>query len=159
MTNFINPDVLISTHDITTLAFTDRSIQLNNDELGIGTSTCLLLCGEFEDEISGTTKESSFFDSVPPFYETCASKIPAKFPFHDQILKELAFLDPCNWNKSSIGGLIQLAAMFTSFTSDEIDTLFWNFVSIVPLLIATFLHLSPKQMMLLLTIFGQLCLK
>ena len=35
--------------DITSVDFTNKSLQLKDDELGIGTSTRLLLCGEFED--------------------------------------------------------------------------------------------------------------
>lgn len=127
LSNFINPDILQSTEDVTTIAFTDRSIQLSNDELGIGTSTRLLLCGELEDEIVGTVKENTFFNSVRTFYETSVSKMLAKFPFDDSTIKELAFLDPRNRNKSSLGGLTQLATRFTSFTSDEIDSLCMEF--------------------------------
>ena len=80
--------------DVTTIDFCDKSNQLSDDELGIGTSTRLLLCGELEDDIVGTRKEDHFFERVRTFYETAVSKILAKFPFGDDSLKELAFLDP-----------------------------------------------------------------
>ena len=49
LANFVDPDVIESADDITSVDFTNKSLQLNDDELGIGTSTRLLLCGEFED--------------------------------------------------------------------------------------------------------------
>ena len=127
LSNFIDPDVLQYTEDITALTFTDRNIQLNNDEFGIGNSTRLLLCGELEDEIVVTVKENTFFNSVRTFYETSVSKMLVKFPFDDSTIKELAFLDPRNRNKSSFGGLTQLVTRLTSITSDEIDSLSMEF--------------------------------
>ena len=47
--NFVDPDVIRSTEDIITIDYSDSSNQLSNDELGIGTSTRLLLCGDLED--------------------------------------------------------------------------------------------------------------
>ena len=52
----IDPDVIKSTEDITSIDFTDTNIQLSNDELGIGTSTRLLWCGDLEDLV-GTALE------------------------------------------------------------------------------------------------------
>ena len=49
LANFDDPDVIESADDITSVDFTNKSLQLNDDELGFGTSTRLLLCGEFED--------------------------------------------------------------------------------------------------------------
>ena len=70
ISNFIDPDVIKSSEDITTIEFTDNT----NDELGIGTSTRLLWCGELEDLV-GTAIERRFFKNVRTFYETCASKM------------------------------------------------------------------------------------
>ena len=75
----------------------------------------------------GTAVERRFFRNVRLFYETSASKMIAKFPFNDTTIKELAFLDPRNRNKTSMSGLIQLANRFTSFSSDEIDILDMEF--------------------------------
>ena len=78
VSNFIHPDVIKLTEDITSIDFTDTSIQLSNDELGIGTSTHLLWYGEFENLV-GTTLERCFFKSVRTFYETCVLKILVNF--------------------------------------------------------------------------------
>ena len=45
-----------------------------------------------------------------------------KFPFSDNSLKELAFLDPRNRSVTSITGLVILASRFTYYSMDEIDT-------------------------------------
>ena len=57
LTNFIEPKVPQSTDDI---SYQDRSQQVKDDELGIGTSTHMLLCGELEDEVVGTRIETRF---------------------------------------------------------------------------------------------------
>lgn len=57
---FIDPDAIKTTGDITSIDFTDKNIHLSNDELGIGTSTCLLWCGDFE-ELVGSPLERRFF--------------------------------------------------------------------------------------------------
>ena len=51
------------------------------------------------------------------FYETAVSKILAKFPFSDETIKELAFLDPRNREKTTTAGLVALANRFTTFTA------------------------------------------
>ena len=51
MSNFIDPKVLQECDDVTTIDFKDADNQLSDDELGIGTSTRLLLCAELEDDI------------------------------------------------------------------------------------------------------------
>ena len=61
MRNFIDPNVLKSTNDITSIKYQDRCNQVNDAELGVGTSTRMLLCGELEDEVNGTSIESKFF--------------------------------------------------------------------------------------------------
>ena len=46
MSNFIDPNVLKSTNDITSIKYQDRCNQVTDAELGVGTSTRMLLCGE-----------------------------------------------------------------------------------------------------------------
>ena len=67
MSNFIDPNVLKSTNDITTIKYQDQCNQVTDAELGVGTSTRMLLCGELEDEVVGTSIESKFFKSVRSF--------------------------------------------------------------------------------------------
>ena len=61
MSNFIDPDVLKSTNDLTSIKYQDRCNQVTDAELGVGTSTRMLLCDELEDEVVGTSIESKFF--------------------------------------------------------------------------------------------------
>ena len=127
LSNFIKPEALASTDDIIAVDYLDRDNQVANDELGIGTSTRLLLCGELEDGIMGTAVERNFFLHVRAFYEASVSKMLAKFPFSDNTLKELAFLSPCHRSKTTVTGIINLAHRFTSFSSDDIDNLIMEF--------------------------------
>ena len=61
MSNFIDSNVLKSTNDITSIKYQNRCNQVTDAELGVGTSTRMLLCGELEDEVVGTSIESKFF--------------------------------------------------------------------------------------------------
>ena len=63
VSNFIDPEVIKSTEDITSVDFTDTSIQLSDDELGIGTSARLMWCGDLEDMV-GTALERRFFKEI-----------------------------------------------------------------------------------------------
>ena len=127
LSNFVKPEVLSEAVDITTVHFLDRSKQVLNDELGIGTSTRLLLVGELQDEVVGTALEKDFFLHVRSFYETTVSKMLAKFPFSDGTLKELAFLYPPDRSKTTITGLMHLAKRFTSFSVDDTDNLIMEY--------------------------------
>ena len=64
LANFVDPDVIKSADDITSVDFTNKSLQLNDDELGIGTSTRLLLCGEFEDLVGTSMNKVSLLVSA-----------------------------------------------------------------------------------------------
>ena len=55
--SFYDPEVIKPADSITSIDFSYRSIHLLNDELGIGTSTCLLWCGEFK-HLAGTEIEN-----------------------------------------------------------------------------------------------------
>jgi len=59
ISNFIDPEVMKSSEDIATIEFSDNTIQLSDDELGISTSTRLMWCGELEDLV-GTAIERRF---------------------------------------------------------------------------------------------------
>ena len=71
--------------------YLDPENQATNDELGIGTTTRLLLCGDLEDEVVGTSIERRFYKYVRSFYEANVSKILNKFPFKDDTIRELFF--------------------------------------------------------------------
>ena len=61
------------------------------------------------------------------FYETSVTKIFSEVSSLNYTIKELAFLDPRNRNKSSSTGILELAKRFTSFTIDEMDDLTMQF--------------------------------
>ena len=71
--------------------------------------------------------KNDFFTCVREFYVTVISKMLNKFPFTDNIIKELSFLDPRHRSTSSCSGIISLASRFTSFTEDELDNLSMEF--------------------------------
>ena len=54
LSNLSDPNVLRSTDDITNIDYRDQSNQVSDDELGVGTSTRLFLCGELQDDVEGT---------------------------------------------------------------------------------------------------------
>ena len=57
-------DILQSHDDVTSVDYQSCSNQVCDDELGIGTSTRLLLFGELEDTVHGTAIEKRFFTCV-----------------------------------------------------------------------------------------------
>ena len=128
MSNFIKPEVLTNADIITMIDYLDRNNQVVDEEVGISTSTRLLLCGELEYEVIGMVIEDRFFSNIRSFYEVSVTKMLAKCPFSDDTLKELAFLDPCNSAmSSSTTGIVNLATRFTSFSADDIDCLLMEF--------------------------------
>ena len=46
-----------------------------------------------------------------------------KFPFNDNTIQDLTFLDPRNRDKTSLNGFVRLANRFVSYSTDELDTL------------------------------------
>ena len=129
LSNIVKPEVITNADDIITVNYLDRNNQVENSELGIGTSTRLLVCGELEDVVTGTVIEKHFFASVRSFSEVSVTKMLAKFPFSDDTLKNLAFLDPRTRRTStvSVTGIINLASCFSSLSTDETDSLIMEF--------------------------------
>ena len=68
---------------------------MDNEELGIGTATRLLL-EEESDTFEGTCQEANFFSTVREFYHEAVCKMLDKFPFRDPIFRDLSLLDPRN---------------------------------------------------------------
>ena len=78
-------------------------------------------------DVCGTSIEKNFFTCVRDFYVTVISKMLNKFPFTDNVMKELSFLDPRRRSESSCSGILSLASRFTSFSDDELDDLSMEF--------------------------------
>ena len=91
-------------------------------------------------------------------YETSVSKIINKFPFNNNTIKQLAFLDPRNRDKTSINGIIQLASRFITFSPDEMDTLSLEFRDYRASALDQLPAFDLKEVEQLIT-FGQLWLK
>ena len=84
LSNLIKGSVLRSTDDLTTIAYDDIRNQLSNEELGVDTSTLLLLA-EFQDEVEATPIETRFFLPLGSFirklYEKCLQNFLLKILF------------------------------------------------------------------------------
>ena len=62
-------------------------------------------------------------------YEAAVEKIIAKFPFQDQALSDLAFLDPCNRMNSTQLSVFRLCKSFMMEDPREIDEVTDEFLS------------------------------
>ena len=110
---------------LTTLTETIKSGR--DEELGIGTSNRLLLCGELEDEVTGTVIVSHFFQMFDGFRKLVLPRCWQNFLSQMILKKHLAFLDPRNRSVPSTSGIATLAFRFTSFSTDDTDSLLLEF--------------------------------
>ena len=157
MSNIVDPDILQSHDDVTSVDYQSRSNQVCDDELGIATSTRLLLFGELEDTVHGTAIEKRFFTCVREFYVATISKMLKKFPFTESVIKELSFLDPLKRSNSSCSEIMSLASRFTSFTVIMNMIIYlWNFGTFVHVLIVSCYNSIPRIMQLS-NIIGMQC--
>ena len=81
MNNFNKPEVINNSaddHDITKIKYFEQQNQVENDELGIGTSTRLLLY-ELEDEVAGTSVQLNIFSCVLLFMKQMSKKCWTSF--------------------------------------------------------------------------------
>ena len=122
LSNFVKQEVLLATSDITNVLYSERSNQVSDDELGIGTESRLLLIEE-EDAVTGTRLESESFSAVRLFYGKTVAKILAKFPFQDQVLHDLKILDPRKRTEVNTSSVVRLANRFENCTHEELDDL------------------------------------
>ena len=121
LSNLVKDSVLRSTDDLTTIAYDDIRNQLSNEELGVGTSTLLLLA-EFQDEVEGTPIETRFFSSIRLFYQETVRIFFAKFPFKDPVLSDLSLLDPRQREHVPPASVVRLCSrFFTACPSDQRD--------------------------------------
>ena len=97
LSNFIRPECLTSvpTSDIDQFDYRNVEHAVDNEELGIGTATQLLL-EEESDTFEGTCQEANFFSTIREFYHEAVHKMLDKFPFRDPTIRDLSLLDPQN---------------------------------------------------------------
>ena len=83
-----------------------------------------MLLIENSDELEGTSKERNFFLSVRKFYVECVRKIIDKFPFSDNVIRDLGMLDPRNRHQISSAVVLRLLKRFNKQCSiEEMDTI------------------------------------
>ncbi len=87
--NLLEPNVILAAGDNLNTINLDRTGQLTNENLGIGTATWLYLS-----ELEQTQDIKPFFEVVRKFYVETIIKLLKKFPFEDSLMKDLAFCNP-----------------------------------------------------------------
>ena len=118
MAKFVTMRVIKSAEDLTTVPFADRSQQLDNSILAVGMELRSMLAND-EDDLEEATV-TRVFDSVRKFYVAVVTKMINIFPFHDDVLRDLAALNPDpalreSWSAPSV---LDLAVRF-GLVADE----------------------------------------
>ena len=110
MGRFIKPNVIKDTgDDFDQLDLDDTTLQLPNEELGIGHKTWAYISEE-EDYFDSTTKRI-FFNGVREFYKAVTSTIMKKFTFNDNIMDDVAFLLPDKHDSVTTASVVRLATL------------------------------------------------
>ena len=122
LSNLIKSRVLRSTDDLTTIAYDDIRNQLSNEELGVGTSTLLLLA-EFQHEVEATPIETRFFLPLGSFIRKLNEKCLQNF-----LLSDLSLLDPHQQEHVPPASVVHLCSrFFTACPSDQRDDILSEF--------------------------------
>ena len=89
---FLKADVIQNVNvDASDLNFNDQTIQLQDEQLGIGHSTWGYISDQ-EDFIDSRVKKL-FFTGVRDFYCAVATTIVKKFPFKESVLDDVTYLN------------------------------------------------------------------
>ena len=78
--------------DFSKIDLTDATLELPNEELGIGHKTWTFLSEE-EDHLCSTVQRS-FFTGVKDYYKAVASTVIKKFSFNDHVIDDVTHADP-----------------------------------------------------------------
>ena len=103
--------------DLAILNLSDPSLQLPEDQLGIGHSTWGYLSDE-EDYLDPRTR-TIFFSAVKDFYKAVASTIIKKFVFNDHVVDDVAIFMPENQTSVDLAAARRLAERFPAAISQE----------------------------------------
>jgi len=85
---FLTRRAIKSAEDLAAVPFADRGQQLDNIILALGMDLCFMLANDDLEEATATR----IFDSVRKFYVAVVNKTIKIFPFHDDVLRDLAAL-------------------------------------------------------------------
>ena len=113
---FIIADV-IQNIDVGSLNLCDQSIQLPDDQLGIGHSAWGYISSE--DDCIDFRVKRLFFSGVRDFYCAVATTILKKFPFNDSVLDDVTFLFPDNRCSVDIAVVSRMATRFQSAVPEQ----------------------------------------
>ncbi|KAK2187492.1 hypothetical protein NP493_163g01049 [Ridgeia piscesae] len=127
MAKFVTMRAIKSAEDLTTVPFADRGQQLDNSILAVGMELRSMLAND-EDDLEEATA-TRIFDSVRKFYVAVVNKMVNIFPFHDDVLRDLAALNPDpalreSWSSSSVR---ELAIRFGLVADEHHDALVAEF--------------------------------
>lgn len=111
MGKFVKTAVITASRDLTSVNFTDRDNQHDDDNIAVGLQTREYL--KDNQVILPPHTVTRFFASVRSFYLAVISKMVKKFPFSDETLKALAFLNPDTREKVTSDEVVQLGKRFT----------------------------------------------
>ena len=89
-----------------------REKQHQNDRLAVGIEVRRLLAGADEEGSIPFNIRDKFFECVRQFYENIVKKMLTKFPFGNQILNDLAVLDPKNKEQLDYTSIVRLSEHF-----------------------------------------------
>ncbi|WAQ96685.1 hypothetical protein MAR_029375, partial [Mya arenaria] len=103
---FVSTQAIAAAKDVTSVNFLDDEVQHQDSIIAIGLKTRQYLQDNEETLPPGTP--AKFFRHVRLFYTSLASSLLKKFPFNDDILKTLSFLNPETREKTSAEAVVQL---------------------------------------------------
>ena len=103
--------------DFTKIDLDDTSLELPNEELGIGHKTWAFLSEE-EDHLDSNVKRI-FFNGVKDFYKAVIATIIKKFAFNDSVVDDVAFLLPNKKDSVTPAIVVRLAARFSAALQQE----------------------------------------
>ena len=116
---FLKADVIQNVNvDASDLNFNDQTIQLQDEQLGIGHSTWGYISDQ-EDFIDSRVKKL-FFTGVRDFYCAVATTIVKKFPFKDSVLDDVAYLFPDNRATVDMAAVSRMANRFQAAVPEQL---------------------------------------
>ena len=117
----IKADVIKAAGDnFETIDLDDSTLELPNEELGIGHKTWAFLSEEEDDLGIDHNVEVIFFNGVKKFYKAVISTIIKKFAFNDTVVDDVAFLLPDHHDNVTAASILRLAQRFPSALPQEV---------------------------------------
>ena len=133
LARFIDNTLLNSSDDLLEVDVEDRTLQVDDEDLDVGTSARRYISG-IVDECEPVLIQH-FYDDVRAAYIAVVKKLLDKFPFKSEILKSVAILDPNKRNSWIDKDVLTLVDRFLPNVSDaEIDVILeeWRHLHISP---------------------------